>query len=232
MQTVLDEFDKRVAEIDRFFALLKALEDPALKLCFPTLTNRRSRRIDPEWPSILRAAAFLMIYNLVESAIRDAFNFLYDKIKSEKQSCETLREEFRQLWIEQAHRGIDSFSASQKTYKDKAQELVEDVVKKVTISMDGRRLPISGNLDGPAVIEVCKRHGMTYKIHKAAQNGWRLTTVKTQRNALAHGNVSFVECGRQFSTPELESIKNQAFKFVRSVLTNVRRFAERRKYAV
>ena len=67
-------------------------------------------------------------------------------------------------------------------------------------------------------------------IHHRAKGGVELGTVKEQRNALGHGNVTFTECGRQYAVSDLERIKRQTVVFVRSILKNVKRYLEEDAY--
>lgn len=231
MQSVIDEFDQKVVEVDRYFSLLRTLEEPDLVLSFATRPQKRSRKVDQDWLKILKASAFLVLYNLIESAIRGGFGAVYEAIKNDGCSCSELREEFRKLWIDQQFGTIERHSASGVTYQGKAQELVKQILDKVVVEMSERRLPVSGNLDADKIREVCKRHGVSVKTHRAASGGDKIRVVKNRRNDLAHGHVSFSECGRQYTTADLEEIKKQVVIFVRSILGNIKRFVTNRGYA-
>jgi hypothetical protein len=55
--------------------------------------------------------------------------------------------------------------------------------------------------------------------------------VKTQRNDLAHGSISFSECGRQYTVDELERIKRQVVVFMRSILRSIGAYIRKQSYA-
>lgn len=232
MQTVLDDFERRVDEINAFFNLLKRLDDPNTALCNKSDPRRVARAIEEDCIKVMKATAFLLIYNLVESGIRSALNAVYERIVADGRRIEEVRGELRQLWIQQRHSEFDIFSASPRTYKEVAERLVDDVLAKTVIKLDAQDLPgVSGNLDAAAIRTICKRHGISFKAHYVAKGGDRLLIVKEQRNALAHGEVSFAECGRQHTVEDLVRIKQQAVVFVRSIVRNIKKYAEKQEYA-
>jgi MAE_28990/MAE_18760-like HEPN len=231
MQSVLDEFDEKVNEIDLYFSLLRTLEEPDLVLAFATRPQKRRKNVDQHWLTILKASAFLILYNLVESAIRGGFGAVYEAIRHDGCSCADLREEFQKLWVDQQFGRIEQQSASPRTYQDKAQELVKHILDSVVVEMSERKLPVSGNLDAQKIRDVCSKHGVSVKTHQSALGGYKMRIVKDLRNELAHGHMSFSECGRQYTTADLEQIKKQVVNFVRSILRNIGRFVARREYA-
>lgn len=179
----------------------------------------------------MKATVFLLIYNIVESAIRSAFAYLYEEIAREGMTSDSLSSDLRQLWISQHFKSIDGDSASIRTFRELTEKIVEEVTSGTTVTLDERLLPISGNLDSDAIRQVCKRHGVSESVNKHAAGGAELKTVKEQRNTLAHGHSSFSDCGKQYTVADLKRIKRQAVVFVRSILRNVQRYTEQKQYA-
>ena len=71
---------------------------------------------------------------------------------------------------------------------------------------------------------------MTFSSHRVAHMGDRLVTIKDKRNSLAHGDESFVECGRQHTVSELLEMKKEAVKYLRGVLRNIKTYVNNEKY--
>ncbi|TOM11292.1 hypothetical protein CGH84_22310, partial [Vibrio parahaemolyticus] len=67
-------------------------------------------------------------------------------------------------------------------------------------------------------------------VHHQARGGISLEEIKSQRNLLAHGHLSFVECGRQFEIAQIESFKKEAIIFVRGILTNMKAYSDAQRY--
>ncbi|MDY6993463.1 MAG: MAE_28990/MAE_18760 family HEPN-like nuclease [Pseudomonadota bacterium] len=68
------------------------------------------------------------------------------------------------------------------------------------------------------------------KILKANRGGSKLLTVKTQRNQLAHGNISFSECGRDHTFIELNNIKNEVINYLEDILNNIENYIDNKAY--
>ena len=224
------DFDERLREIERFFKLLAQLAKPNARFAFEGGRARLERDVDPEWLKMLKATSFLMLYNLVEASVRRGVAALYEVMQRENRTCEELREEVRRIWVDQRYRRIDRHSASLRTYQDAAGELVTHVISQLVIKLDGQVLPTSGNLNADNIRKICQLHGISVRTHPRAKGGEQLTTVVEQRNSLAHGVLSFRECGRQYTISELQSIKRQVVVFTRSILRNIERYIRNRAY--
>lgn len=230
MDAVIQEFKERVAEVDEYLKLLERLEDPNVAI-IDVSTRRRIQVLKHGSLKVMKATVFLLVYNLVESAIRSAFDCLYQQIASEKRTVAHLRSELRRLWTGQQFDKLDRNSASLGNYRDVAHRLVDDIILQSLVVLSSDALPVSGNLDADAIRKVCRSHGVKVRTHHRAQGGQVLETVKKQRNALGHGNVSFSFCGQQYAVSDLKRIKQQSVVFVHSVLRNIKRYVEANDYA-
>ncbi|MEM8671014.1 MAG: MAE_28990/MAE_18760 family HEPN-like nuclease [Planctomycetota bacterium] len=229
MQDVIDDFNERVSEVEQFLKVLERLEKPEVVL-FDKSTRREKRVFQEGSLKVMKATVFLLIYNVVESSIRSAFAYLYDQIAVASITGTDLRAELRKIWISQQFQGLDDDSASVRTFRDLTERLVEEIANGKTVNLEGRLLPVSGNLDADSIRRVCKKHGVVVAVHRNASGGVEMKTVKDQRNSLAHGNSSFSECGKQYTVADLKRINNQAVVFVRGILRNVKKYTDKKLY--
>jgi len=229
MQDVISDFNERVTEVAQFLKVLERLESPGVVLY--DKTTRRQKRVFQEGSlKVMKATVFLLIYNVVESSIRSAFGHLYGEIAMASMTGNDLRAELRKIWIKQQFQGLDEDSASVRTFRELTERLVEEIVDGKTVNLEGRLLPVSGNLDADSIRQVCKKHGVVVSVHKNASGGVEMKTVKDQRNALAHGNSSFSDCGKQYTVTDLKRINSQAVIFVRGILRNVQKYTGKKQY--
>lgn len=229
MQAVLDDFAERVAEVDQYLKVLERLEKPNVVL-YDKATRKEKRVFNEDSLKVMKATVFLLIYNIVESAIRSAFGYMYDQIGRDGATGSDLRAELRKLWIRQKFQSLDEDSASIRSFRDLTEQLVEEITSGNAVILSDRLLPVSGNLDSDSIRQVCHRHGVSVRVHRYASGGAELKTVKDQRNALAHGSMSFSECGKQYAVTDLKRIKQQAVIFVRSILKNVQQYTDQKQY--
>jgi hypothetical protein len=230
MLAVIEDFEQRVLEVHGYFRLLKAIEWPGSEVHARTKPSHRIVPIEDEWRKVAKATGYLLIYNVVESAIRSAFARLYDVIASEGNRLQNVDKLILDLWVDGEHKRVSRESATPASYRKKAAEMVVAALADEIVRLDAAVLPVAGNLDARKIRELCELHGVSHGTHRAARGGAELQTVKDQRNALAHGHSSFSECGRNVTIDDLCRIAKEAEIFVRGILRNVERYMKRRGY--
>ena len=57
-----------------------------------------------------------------------------------------------------------------------------------------------------------------------------LETVKDRRNDLAHGTLSFAECGRDYSIEDLNDIKAETVLFLKGLLQGMKQYYDEKQY--
>ncbi len=228
METVLENFQERVDEIEEFFNLLKLIDTPGAKIC---VDGKRPRSVQNVALKTMKASCFLMLYNLVESAIMGSMSRLYEKMNAENSELLDFDSFVKEIWIEQRFKNMDPFSTNQKSYRELLKLMIDDVLERNPIFLDSEKIPISGNLDARKIRDLFDKHKIPTRVHYRALGGGELKTIKDQRNSLAHGDESFAECGNGFTVQSIIDIKKQTVVFLRSSLKNVQKYIERTQYA-
>jgi hypothetical protein len=226
MVTVLADFEKRVTEIELFFKHLENLEVDGALLYFPNRTRRKTQPHNNELIKVFKANVFLLLYNLAESSIKQSLTEVYDTISSENLSYQDVIDEIKKIWISQNHdnfrnKGTDNIFTA-------INQLATEIID---IRFDSTKV-ISGNIDGRKIREFSAKHGFSDRTHRNANNGNKLHQVKTQRNNLAHGNISFAECGRNYGVGQLRDTKKEVILYLRNILRNIKKYLDDRKYAI
>ena len=104
-------------------------------------------------------------------------------------------------------------------------KVIEEYITKV-----GNHTRVAPYLDADKIREVCLRHSIPVHTHYRASGGTDLATVVTLRNHLAHGNISFAECGRDYTVDQIERIKRQLVTFVGGILRNIADYIDSASY--
>lgn len=226
MVTVLADFEKRVIEIELFFKHLENLEEDGALLFFPNRTRRKTIPHHNELIKVFKANVFLLLYNLAESSIKQSLTEIYDTISSENLTYQNVSDEVKKIWIAQNH---DNFrNQGTENIFIAINQLATEIIN---IDFDSNKV-ISGNIDSRKIREFSIKLGFSDRTHRNANNGNRLHQVKTQRNNLAHGNISFAECGRNYGIEQLRDTKKEVILYLRSILRNIKRYLDDRKYAI
>lgn len=225
MVSVLADFEKRVSEIELFFKHLENLEVKGALLYFPNRIRRKTQPHNNELIKVLKANVFLLLYNLAESSIKQALTEVYDTISSEQLVYQNVIDEIKKIWIAQKH---DNF-------RNKGTENIFVAINQlaneiIDIKFDSAKV-ISGNVDSRKIREFSIIHGFSDNTHRNAKSGNKLHLVKTQRNNLAHGTISFAECGRNYGIGQLRDTKYEVILYLRNILRNIDRYLRKRKFA-
>lgn len=228
MKEVVRHCKARFGEVYAFLELLEIMEQPSCRLAGSEYED--GQLVKPEWINISRAATYLLIYNSVESTVRTAFAELYQRMHAEKSSFSLWRSEIKDWWVRQEYRRIDHYSGSAKTYAELSLKLIDKAVVNVTAELDAHAMPISGNLDAKTVRKILISHGISDKTVRWANGGANLGVVKTKRNYLAHGNLSFDECGREVTGAELRKIARESQVFLMSIIRNMNTYSRAKGY--
>ncbi|MEM9549345.1 MAG: MAE_28990/MAE_18760 family HEPN-like nuclease [Bacteroidota bacterium] len=231
MVDVISRFEERVVEIDSYYNVLDLLTDPRVDIVKRYQRYSKVVSLDNEALKILKSTCFLLLYNLIESTIRDSFSNLYDKINTEPGKHDDYNEQFQRLWLDQHFKIADPYSSNQNTYKNIVSEIIDKIISESPLSLDSNKLPISGNLDARRIRKLFSDHNIKLKVHHKAFGGGELRTVKDNRNDLAHGSISFTDCGQQYTIGQLQNIKKRTIIYLRSTLRYLRKFSDNRGYA-
>lgn len=224
MQAIFDMFDERVEEIDLYFKAMKDLDQGASDhVSNATFYN-------DEFIKILKANTLLMIYNLVESTVMGGILEIYDKLKQEGLTYSGVRKEIKDIWFSYKFRQVYDQQAHYNSYKGKALEIVNSILTGEVIELDRKATAISGNLDAQQIRNVCSEHGIVFQTDAQSRGGIVLETVKDRRNDLAHGTLSFAECGRDYSIEDLGEIKDQTVLFLKGLLSGMKKYYDEKQY--
>jgi hypothetical protein len=227
------DFDDRVREVDLYFQVLSALDNDEIAVIKGTGPQVVPLGMPPaDWGRMLKGAAYLILYNLVEAFIRRGFQAVFESIKSDGLSGTDLTQLLREQWVMQKNRKVKAFDGSPKVYMSIANEIVNEIVNKKVAHLTRAQLPFSGNLVAAEIREVCRLHGVSHTTPPPAKGGAALMTVKQKRNALSHGDESFVECGRSLTAADLVKAKDEVVLYMRSILKNLDDFATSKSYKV
>lgn len=218
MQATLEIYKDRVVEIELYFSAVQQLY---------TKQNSSDMKYDfysDDFLKILKANALLMVYNLVESSVMGGILEIYDEMKSCGYSYSNVRKEIQDIWFSFKFNQVYDKNAHYNSYRDKALEILNSIMNGEIIKLDRKATDISGNLNADKIRQICRDHGITYSVDESCRGGIVLDDVKNKRNYLAHGTISFVECGRDYSIEELIVIKNETIKFLEGILHGIQNY--------
>jgi hypothetical protein len=211
MTTVFEDFRTRSSEVDVYFDFVIALAERAVLLQAAPGQNPTINLANDELLKTLKASCYLLLYNLVESTMRNAVEAIFDELRTTRTSFDACRLELKiEVLKNFRKRNSDSLLT-------KLAAIASDVVHETFVASEA----FSGNLDGRAIRETARRYGFA---QPTGSQFHLLLTVKNARNDLAHGVKSFVEVGRDATPDDLKDAKAQTIDILNQTLTNIENY--------
>jgi len=217
MTTVQQDFQTRAGEIENYFRFVERLAEGDIRLMASAESTPPLNQDDYDsLLKTLKANGFILLYNLVESTMKNAIEAVFEEFRNKGVSFDDCREEVQKIVISnlKAHNPDRVFTA----LTPLAQKILTETFRK--------EKAFAGNVDAKKIREVARDYGFSPPKAK----GDNLLTVKSQRNDLAHGDKAFAEVGRDFDVERLVKIKTEVVDYLKEVLGNIALYLANKEY--
>lgn len=219
MNSVMLDFQTRSKEIEGYFRFVLRLAKQEVALQASEGTDSYSPHEHEELLKTFKATCYLLLYNLVESTMRNAIEAIFDELQEKRASYDDCRDELKREILKNFKK------RDMEKLLPKLLSLARDVVHETF----ERSETFAGNLDARTIKLTAKRFGFA----EPAGNGfWMLQTVKDARNDLAHGVKSFADVGRNASPSDLDLARTQTVTILSKTLQNIETYLKRQEYLI
>jgi hypothetical protein len=218
---VFEDFQKRSEEVSKYFIFLQNLQQGKIKLVEEIPGNNKAKERDKVLEHTLKASAYLLLYNLIESTMKNAIEAIFDELQNQGVSFDDIRPELKKIIL------VNLKRRNPDKILDEIQDISLDIVQ---IGFNREEL-FAGNIDSKLIRETAKKYGFYSPTDdKKITNGEDLYLVKKNRNDLAHGSKSFTEVGKEKGADELIKIKNQVVEYLEGILKKVETYIDKQEY--
>ena len=222
MNTVLLDFNTRAQEVDDFFIFLHGLSKQTTKLAVADSAGQyQIQSLNRDLEKTLKANGLLLLYNLVESTMRNAIVAIFDEFKNQAISFDQLKPEIKMIVL-------------QNLKKRSLEEIylqINQISTDIIIATFNSKKLFSGNVDARLIKEIAEKYGFSYQTDFAkTKNGQNLVVIKRNRNDLAHGVKSFKEVGQCKTIEDLLKIKDEVIEYLRQILENIKTYLDNQEY--
>ncbi|RDB07490.1 MAE_28990/MAE_18760 family HEPN-like nuclease [Runella aurantiaca] len=222
MVDIKNDLEINMKHLDSYLTMLRDIEQGA-KL----IHNGNQRDIDSNLFKVLKANTFLFLYNLIESTIRRSIEFIHITINNESIKYQEAIDEIQKIWILYKHRNFKEHGS------DRIHEIMNLIIEEVIdVEYDkfikkNKSNDLSGNVDALKVRNLSNKYKFEENRRVA---GARLVRIKSLRNNLAHGNVTFVDCGKDYVHSDLLIFKKETNLFLKEFLTKIEKYIFTKAY--
>lgn len=226
-----DLFRQRCAEVDRYIEFVGFMvENKAAALAREVdgeMIPLSGYALSRELAKTFRANAYLLLYNLVEATMTNAVDAIHRAVEGDNLGFDQLSRELQSVALSHFKRAI----------RDDHSVALDDRVHPIEFAIArlgyDREDIFSGNVDCGEIKLTAKRYG--FKSPDPNLKGRKILRqmrdIKDKRNALAHGRLSFEQCGQDASPEYLAKVAHQTMVYLRSVLWSVSHYLRSRSYA-
>jgi hypothetical protein len=212
----LNVYKFRSDEIDLYLEQLLEFEESASQ--------------NKDFYNMLKANAFLMIYNMVEATMTELIGELYDHFAIQKDSIDTFSDNI-QLLIFDRIRGVINAKVSEFKAKSSLRGFSNNVMQTCfSLTVADKKKLFSGNIDARKMRDICDDFGVELNLDEECNNGSDLALIKDNRNLLAHGGDSFGNIGKGTTASELKNIKDRVDVYFENFLKSMAFYVFERKY--
>ncbi|MFR0679323.1 MAE_28990/MAE_18760 family HEPN-like nuclease [Dysgonomonas mossii] len=233
MNGLIKDFKVKTEELNEYFSFIEFIDNVE--------THKRERLtiqdnaivrndtvIKRELQKILRANSFLLLYNLVESSIRNAIIAVYDSIHDKNLSYDELSERLQEVWLSHKTKELQNKTNNVKNW---LKELMKEVTVDNQVLLDKDSINISGNLDYDNINKIINTYGFFGSISgdkTTIKNA--IDKVKKERNLLAHGNKTFCQSGEIITLGELKLIRDTIINYLDEILGNTKNYIHNERF--
>lgn len=235
MEKLSQAFEERLQEINSYLEFLDGVESEARQ--GPPRLGSNGSLITTQQQRILYSGVFLQLYNLVEATVVRCLDGVTNvAFKAGIWEPGDLTAELRREWVRVMARTHVDLTPENRLAS--ALTLCDHLIESLPVT--GFKVENGGgNWDDSAIEAITTRLGfqlnVSVQVYQGIKQPFRddlgpLALVKKLRNSLAHGSISFSECGENLTVGELRILTEKTANYMREVVNAFRTYIAQHEY--
>ncbi|MBN1987944.1 MAG: hypothetical protein JW783_00920 [Bacteroidales bacterium] len=225
MDNTILNFEKRKVEINIYLDYLVLLDKDGVELKYKEFQETKYTPVSSEFLTTLTANSFLLLYNVIESTIRNSIIAIYYNIKEEGVTFTELSDNLKKLWTKFETDRFKEGNFRIETIREFVLEFANKIAKEEVVMFSEEWMDFSGNLDANEIRGLAEKIGFL-----KSPDGRNLVKIKDKRNRLAHGEHTFYDVGKDFSVRDIVDLKNEVFDYLDDVVRNVGQYIQNKSF--
>lgn len=232
MRWVFEEFQTRVDETNKYFDFISNVESNNNSVVAKRGLDgnlEETHKFDVDLTRILKANAFLLMYNLIESTVINGIFEIFNSIKNERVSYQKVSLELKKVWLNMKLNHDKNIAKD--SIVNQFITLSEEVINLTIIEIEKKQIKFQGNLDAGRIYDLAKIYGITnHPTFREDTTGEAFKEIRNKRNLLAHGDLTFKECGKDYTIQQINEYKNHVVNYLELVLKNIEDYINQKNY--
>lgn len=236
MDDVRRKFAARKDEVELYLSFLDSVQ---VHIASGLNVGRGGGAIEmtPKHQQVLHASVFLHLYNLVESTVTWCVEYIEIAVsRYERGNVGVLSDALRREWVKTIARTTEDLNPSNRL--EAAMQLCGAVLSQVPPQLKFAKNN-GGNWDDDLISGLAERIGFVLSlpanvyslVKRPIRNDMgALKIVKKMRNDLAHGSISFAECGADHTVADLRFIANICLSYLAELIECVDAYVSRYEF--
>jgi hypothetical protein len=232
-----ERFEERFSEILAYLDFLENVQT-AVQSGVPQLGGEDGLVVTTLQQRILYSGVYLQLYNLVESTMTGCLDAVSKAaIQQAHWGPADLSTELRREWVKYVARTHVEMGSDKRL--EKAILLCDHLVSALPVGPFDIEKGGGGNWDDGEIHRVALRIGFDLKVSKRSFKDVKkivrddlgsMALIVSLRNKLAHGSMSFAECGRFDTVNDLKQISKRVAAYLREVVEAFITYIKEHKY--
>lgn len=236
MSSASELLESRTLEIDDYLQLIENIETSIQSGL--QVSGSGGLQVSVSQRKIIHSSVYLQLYNLVEATVTQGLTEVCDVTVSQADRKLTdLNEDLRKEWVRSKARTHSSSSPDDRLKN--AIWLCNQLADALPLTEFEIEKGGGGNWDDASIEKIALRIGCTLQINQEVRSRAKrhirdekgaLSLVVDLRNRLAHGNISFEECGQYDTASELRTLANIVVEYLREFVTALNNYITDRHF--
>lgn len=222
MSDLINYFEERKSEIDIYFDFINKIGIDKNNHKTIQFDSKNSLQTTDDLKKVLKSNCILILYNLIEGVTSKSVEHIFDALNDQQVKYSDLKLGFKNILLKTPN--------FQKKFKQIDRDLVEFIdglfeeifYYEMSNFKDTKNIVLGGggNIDARYIKEKLAP-SLHINFHRRED---ALLTIKTNRNHLAHGEKSYVECSQDKTFREIKSWKTKTYKYLSFYIQAVEKY--------
>lgn len=188
--------------------------------------------IDRDFTKTQLATTYLLLYNLIEAVMTQVIDAIHITIQNQNLSFEQLSDKLKNHYFSNFRKSLKDEKNHARTRKNLENEMGNIFGLIITGFRADRKALFKGNITSEIIVQCCEKYGFEIAEHdySISKSGRCLQNIKDMRNELAHGSLSFMDCGHSCSIDELRNYTNEVYAYLHAVVLGIDQYITEEKY--